>query len=258
ELGIAYWVESTAVKGRPGSPAQAAGLEDNDEIREGSVREPGGKLASPEKWGPRGKLSSQRGKDDEGYEQWAHLFWALQRSEYPELKVKVFRAGKTLELGPMTAEPDESWPLVYRGLTFRSDTRKQKADTLVEALRFGIDSTADSIRQIYLTLLRMFSRRISTKTLGGPIMIAQQSFFAAEDPATFVLIMGIISINLAVVTFLPIPVLDGGHMVFLVYEKLRGRPPPEAVRAVAVYVGLAIILFLMVFVFWLDIKRIFF
>jgi regulator of sigma E protease len=58
-----------------------------------------------------------------------------------------------------------------------------------------------------------------------------------------------------VVNFLPIPVLDGGHMVFLVYEKLRGKPPSEGVRAVATYLGLAIILCLMVFVFYLDISR---
>ena len=64
-----------------------------------------------------------------------------------------------------------------------------------------------------------------------------------------------ISVNLAVVNFLPIPVLDGGHMVFLIYEELRGRPPSETVQAVATYVGLAVILALMVFVFCLDIKR---
>jgi regulator of sigma E protease len=64
-----------------------------------------------------------------------------------------------------------------------------------------------------------------------------------------------ISINLAVVNFLPIPVLDGGHMVFLIYEKVRGRPPSEGVRAVATYIGLAFLLLLMAFVIYLDMKR---
>ena len=67
--------------------------------------------------------------------------------------------------------------------------------------------------------------------------------------------MGVLSINLAVVNFLPIPLLDGGHMVFLIYEKLRGKPPSEAVRAGAAYIGIAFILSLMVFVFYIDIKR---
>jgi regulator of sigma E protease len=67
-----------------------------------------------------------------------------------------------------------------------------------------------------------------------------------------------ISLNLAVVNFLPIPMLDGGHMVFLIYEKLRGKPASDAVMAAATYLGLAIVLSLMAFVFYLDIKRRFF
>jgi regulator of sigma E protease len=61
-----------------------------------------------------------------------------------------------------------------------------------------------------------------------------------------------LSANLAVVNFLPIPVLDGGHMVFLVYEWLRGKPPSEGVVAALSYLGLALILTLMMFVFGLD------
>ena len=55
------------------------------------------------------------------------------------------------------------------------------------------------------------------------------------------------------INFLPIPVLDGGHMVFLIYEKLRGRPPSDTVRNVATIVGLAVIALLMVFAFYVDI-----
>ena len=84
-----------------------------------------------------------------------------------------------------------------------------------------------------MNLSRLVSRRISTRSLGGPIEIASQAFnVAGEDLATFALFLAMISINLAVVNFLPIPLLDGGHMVFLVYEKLRGRPPSEMVRVV--------------------------
>ena len=60
------------------------------------------------------------------------------------------------------------------------------------------------------------------------------------------------------VNFLPIPMLDGGHMVFLIYEKLRGKPASDFVMAAATYLGLAIVLSLMAFVFYLDIKRRFF
>ncbi|HZT81812.1 MAG TPA: site-2 protease family protein, partial [Gemmataceae bacterium] len=78
---------------------------------------------------------------------------------------------------------------------------------------------------------------------------------AGEDWPMFFLFLGMISINLAVINFLPIPVLDGGHMVFLVYEKLRGRPASEHVRLAATYLGLLFILSLMAFVIYLDVKR---
>ena len=61
-----------------------------------------------------------------------------------------------------------------------------------------------------------------------------------------------LSANLAVVNFLPIPVLDGGHMVFLTWELLRGKPPSEHVVGVLSYLGLGLILLLMFFVFGLD------
>jgi regulator of sigma E protease len=62
-------------------------------------------------------------------------------------------------------------------------------------------------------------------------------------------------VNLAVINFLPIPVLDGGHMVFLIYEKLRGAPASEPVRAIATWAGLAVIGSVMIFIFWNDIAR---
>jgi regulator of sigma E protease len=151
---------------------------------------------------------------------------------------------------------DESWPLAETGLKLMPDTRLQTASTTWQALSFGVERTAGFIKQIYLNISSLISGRISPKTLGGPLEIASQAFTAAgEDIYVFLLFLGIISVNLAVVNFLPIPVLDGGHMVFLIYEKVSGRRPSEAVRAAATYLGLAILAALMIFVFYLDIKR---
>ena len=82
-------------------------------------------------------------------------------------------------------------------------------------------------------------------------------FFAGLDFGEFIFFLGLISINLAVVNFLPIPVLDGGHMAFLIYEKIRGKPASEGVRIWATYAGLVLILCLMFFVFYLDFNRFF-
>jgi membrane-associated protease RseP (regulator of RpoE activity) len=254
ELGIAYYVESRVEEVEKGSPADGT-IKRGDTIEEVRIRL-GGKTISEEEWSLWDSLLAKR-EGKEQYDTWAHFFWLLQLGDFHEYEVKV-RRGEELLDEPITlqAKPDESWPLADRGLIFQKDRRLQKADTMLEALGFGVERTGSFITQIYLNLRRLLTGRISYKSLGGPIEIASQAFdIAGEEVSLFILFLGIISINLAVVNFLPIPVLDGGHMVFLIYEKLRGRPPSETVRAVATYLGLAMILSLMAFVFYLDIKR---
>ncbi len=83
--------------------------------------------------------------------------------------------------------------------------------------------------------------------------IAQQAGKYAEAGfAPLLLFLTMLSANLAVVNFLPIPVLDGGHMVFLAWELVTGKPPSERVVIALSYVGLLLILSLMVWVFGLD------
>jgi regulator of sigma E protease len=67
-----------------------------------------------------------------------------------------------------------------------------------------------------------------------------------------------INVNLAVINFLPIPALDGGHMTLLIYEWLRGKPPPDAVYIALNVLGISLILALMGFVIYLDVQRLFF
>jgi regulator of sigma E protease len=111
----------------------------------------------------------------------------------------------------------------------------------------------DDLSLVYKFLHKLTSNQISPRMLGGPIEIAKQAGKSAEEGfSRFLLFLTMLSANLAVVNFLPIPVLDGGHMVFLVYELLRGKPPSEGVVAALSYLGLALILTLMMFVFGLD------
>src|SRR5204863_1234444 len=124
----------------------------------------------------------------------------------------------------------------------------QKAGDVGHALALGAYRTVRFIKEVYLNLYAMLFGRVSPRTMSGPLTIANVSYrFAGEDFWQFLLFIGMISVNLAVVNFLPIPVLDGGHMVFLILEKILGRPVPEKVFAFAMYTGLAMILSLMVF-----------
>ena len=106
---------------------------------------------------------------------------------------------------------------------------------------------------MYLNLYSMIFGRVSITTMSGPIRLAQMSYIlAGESTWKLLLLLAIISINLAVVNFLPIPVLDGGHMMFLLYEGVRRKPAPESVQAVLTYTGLGVILLMMTFVIGRD------
>jgi len=246
-------VQTTVTKVK--APAADAGVLENDVFEKISEREPGKKSDSVA-WNTPFTLASKRGHNGvEVFDRWQRFFWAFQGG-FHEVKATIRRGDQVLDKPiEIKGEIDTTWPLAERGLLLRNDLRLQKADSIMQALSFGLDRTMSFIKQMYLNLGSLLSGRISTDTLGGPIALASQTFAAADDPYLLILWLGMISLNLAVVNFLPIPVLDGGHMVFLIYEGLRGRRPSETVQAIATYAGLAIILLLMLFVFRLDIKR---
>jgi regulator of sigma E protease len=182
--------------------------------------------------------------------------WTLQeygRTRTVKLAVKPADASpeRFVEIRP---RPIEEWFLpTLRGLELDVLQTKRQAQSFGQALAMGGRYTLHSVEDIYLTLRGLFTRDISPKGLSGPIGIAKVAYsFASVGLPHFVLFLGLISINLAVINFLPIPVLDGGHMVFLLWEGLFRRKPSEKIVATATYCGLAFVLGLMIFVIYLD------
>jgi len=105
----------------------------------------------------------------------------------------------------------------------------------------------------------MLTGKVSPTAIAGPISIAYGAFdMAGRDTYEFIAFMAFISVNLAIVNFLPIPLLDGGHMVFLIYEGIRRKPPSERIRVVLSVIGLIFVIGLMLFSVGLDIMRWFF
>jgi regulator of sigma E protease len=256
ELGLAYrvgtTVEAVDEKMPDGSlgPAAKAGILRGDVIK--AIR-----FQVPRRSNP---LESEPAKWMElDSDEWAQTFWSLQAAEvFKRVTVRVERDGKTDEY-ELIAVPDDTWPLANRGLNLMPAFVLQKADSVGQAVQLGMQRTFRMIGTIYLSLRAMLTGRVSArKNVGGPIMIAATAYaLAGEDLYSFIFFLGLISINLAVINFLPIPILDGGHIVFLVYEKIRGIPASESVRSAATIVGLALILTLFVFTLWLDISRFF-
>jgi regulator of sigma E protease len=148
---------------------------------------------------------------------------------------------------------DEGLFVVGRGLVFKPVYQLVKAGSLLGSFRRGLRKTGEDLTLVYSFLGKLTSNEISPRLLGGPIEIAKQAGKSAEEGfGRLLLFLTMLSANLAVVNFLPIPVLDGGHMVFLMYELVFRKPPSETVVAALSYLGLALILSLMLFVFGLD------
>jgi membrane-associated protease RseP (regulator of RpoE activity) len=265
QLGLAYRVESRIVKVTPGGPADKAHLEDkeqtpaplraHDRIDELRFRTWSTNFQDT-KWANRMDLGIQR-HGETVYDGWARIFTTLQAMDHKAVLLTVSRPDGAVK-NPIVveAQEDDTWPLVDRGLKLESDYQLQKADSFGQALEMGARKTGGMIKLLYMQLRSLVTGRVSAKQVGGPIEMGVQAFAVARMGYWELLaFLGAISINLAVVNFLPIPILDGGHMVFLIYEKLRGRPPSEGVRVVATYIGLAAIACLMIFVFYQDIRK---
>lgn len=108
-----------------------------------------------------------------------------------------------------------------------------------------------------LSIYKIIEGKISAKTIGGPILIAQLAGQQAKAGLlSLVIFMAVISINLVILNILPIPVLDGWHLLIFLLEAVIGRPVSLKIRERAQQIGVFIIIFLMLLVFYNDISRI--
>jgi len=129
--------------------------------------------------------------------------------------------------------------------------------SLVNAIGLGVYETYFWVKMTLLSVVKIFQGSVSARDLGGPILIVQAAGQQAERGLDYLIrFLGLISVNLGVLNLLPIPVLDGGHLLFFAFEAVRGRPLALRQREMAQQVGLFLLLALMVFVFYNDISRI--
>lgn len=124
-----------------------------------------------------------------------------------------------------------------------------------EAFVKGSAQTWNVIDLTVLSLVRLVQRAIPLDTIGGPIMIAKMAGQqAAAGGVSFLAFMALLSINLGILNLLPVPVLDGGHLFFYLWELIFRKPVSVKAREIAQQVGLVLLVSLMVLAFYNDIK----
>jgi regulator of sigma E protease len=129
--------------------------------------------------------------------------------------------------------------------------------SVVSAIGLGAYQTYFWIKMTLLSVVKIFQGSVSARDLGGPILIVRAAGQQAELGLEYLIrFLGLISVNLGILNLLPIPVLDGGHLLFFGFEAVRGRPLTIRHREMAQQVGLFLLLALMVFVVYNDISRI--
>jgi regulator of sigma E protease len=142
------------------------------------------------------------------------------------------------------------------GLHDRIEPRKT-SDPIIAA-KWGVAETRDFVLQFYLTIKRMIQGSVSPANMMGPLGIFHAGTkFAFKGLDWLLWFLSMISANLAVVNFLPIPIVDGGLFTFLILEKLMGRPLSPKAQQVAQFVGLGLILGVFILVTFQDISRFF-
>jgi len=188
---------------------------------------------------------------------------AKEEAEAVELEYRLNAAGQPVETRTVTLTEQARKQLVAagwntpRGVVFMPKREPLIAGGPVEAIVLGVEKTQQFIVNTYLTLVRLVQGAISPEAVRGPVGIVDAGTQAAQRGWSWLLFfLGLISVNLAVINFLPIPMLDGGHVVFLIIEKIKGSPPSAAVQNAATLAGLALIGCVVLLVTYNDIARI--
>lgn len=256
-LGLTFTIENKVAGVIPGSPAEEAGLATGDKLLRIEFKPSDDQSAELEKSIGLSKKPLELASDN--------LAWQVAQSRilwsHPDTRAIIdyqqgsTGEGKSATLPTVVSEEDA---LQYRFLSFQMQERIQYADGVLDGLALGVREVGEGMTRVIATIQKIATGQLAFSNLGGPgTILAVASAQSSRGLSSLLLFLTLISANLAIVNFLPIPVLDGGHMMFLLYEGIRGKPVDEKWMIRLTYVGLAMVLLLMVSVIGLDINRFF-
>ncbi len=197
--------------------------------------------------------------DGQPIEDFADMQRIVSTSPGQTLQIEIERGGahRTLRAVPELKEIKDALGthrIGQLGIS-RGDVRTQPVPPL-KAVALAVDQTVFIAEQSFRYLGRLLVGRDSPDQLGGPVRIAQAFGEAATlGLSTFLNLTGLISVSVGLLNLFPIPLLDGGHLLFYAVEAIRGRPLSERAQDIGFRIGLAIVVMLMIFVTFNDIFR---
>lgn len=238
-LGVAFFrPRIPALLGKVGadSPAAAAGLQPGDEIR---------------------------AIDALPVASWADVVERVRAAPGKPLRFEILRNAQTYQLTVTPATIDADDGQIGRIGASVADDGQARSELMVTvsygpfaALGKAVDETWDKSVFSLLMIVRMISGEVSWRNISGPITIADYAGQSAKAGFGYYLkFLALVSISLAVLNLLPIPILDGGHLLYYVLEILKRGPLSERSMEIGQQIGLALMLMLMAFAFYNDINR---
>ena len=201
--------------------------------------------------------------DGEPVAKWDDLALRIRQSQGKDLTIKVERGGQAFDV-KVTPQPLKERTATGEQTVFvigiKAPLDDMKFDRVgpVVALGKAFVQTGELSKLTVVVIVKLIKGEISAKTIGGPILMAQMAGEQGKKGALdFFLLIALLSINLGVINLFPIPILDGGHFLFLALEALLRKPISIKKMEIAQQIGLVFIILLMLFAFYNDILRIF-
>lgn len=195
-------------------------------------------------------------------ENWPHLVEIIQQSPEQSLRLTVERQGRVVDLSITPASVNRDGKEVgfigasVQGVSFPAEMQREITYPFYYAWIPALEKTWEVTTFTLASIKKMIVGAISPKNLSGPITIAQVANATAESGfESFIGFIALLSISLGVINLLPIPVLDGGHLLYYFIEVIAGRPVPEKVQMWGLQVGMFMIVSIMILAFYNDLTR---
>ncbi len=198
----------------------------------------------------------------EPIDQWIDVLDSVKRSQGESIEIVFSRGGElhSVEVQPALDDAKNMFGEVVEErymIGIAKDNEVEYSDVgLLEAFEDALSQTWLFVYLTGLGFIKIVQQVIPASELGGPILIAKLAGEQMREGwINLTYFIGLLSVNLGILNLLPIPILDGGHLVFLSVEAIRKKPMSEKAQIIAQQIGLALLGTLMIFVFYNDIMR---